>query len=54
MDKFKKENIAFVTANDLNAKCVRYKNKTRRSLMKRARKIARKNLKFSLDKCKKL
>ena len=54
MDKFKKENISFVTGNDLNAKCVHYNNKTRRSLMKKARKIARKNLKFSLDKCLKL
>ena len=44
MDEFKRYNVDFLTAYDLNAWCVGYNPKTRRELMKMANKRARRRL----------
>ncbi len=50
MDDFRKANVDFLTAYDLNAWCVGYNHKTRRELMQMANRIARKRLRAELRK----
>ena len=52
MDLYKRANVDYLTGWDLNAWCVRYRNKTRRKMMKIANRLARRRLKNELIKDK--
>ena len=50
MNDFKKANSPFVSANELNTRCVAFARGKRHALMKKARRVARRKLKNDLCK----
>ncbi len=48
MDDFRRHKVDYITAMDLDCKCVSYRHETRREYMKIANRLARRNLKQEL------
>jgi hypothetical protein len=48
MDDFRRHNMDYITAMDLDCKYVSYRHETRREFMKIANRLARRNLKQEL------